>query len=57
VLDPLELLDARPADDAGHLVALLEQELGQIGAVLPGDPGDQRALLHRSPRRSPYQRS
>ena len=30
-----------------HLVALLEQELGQVGAVLAGDSGDQR---RRAPR-------
>jgi hypothetical protein len=29
-----------------HLVALPEQELGQIGAVLAGDPGDEGALGH-----------
>jgi hypothetical protein len=28
------------------LVALFQQELREIGAVLPGDPGDERALGH-----------
>ena len=34
----------RAADDAVDLVALLEQQLGQVRAVLAGDAGDQRAL-------------
>ena len=34
----------RAADDAVHLVAFLEQELGEIRAVLPGDPGNKRPL-------------
>ena len=34
------------ADEAVHLVALLEQQLGQVRAVLPGDAGDQRPLGH-----------
>src|SRR5215204_2606646 len=37
---------ARAADDAKDFVAVLEQELGEIGTVLPGDAGDQRALAH-----------
>ena len=32
--------------DAVHLVALGEQQLGEIGAVLAGDAGDQRAAAH-----------
>ena len=31
-----------------HLVALLEQQLGEVGAVLAGDAGDQRALVAHS---------
>ena len=31
----------RPADDADDVVALLEQQLGEVGAVLAGDAGDQ----------------
>jgi len=43
-------VDARAVEQRGaarhavHLVALLQQELGQVGAVLPGDAGDQRDL-------------
>ena len=40
------LNERRAADDAVHLVALLEQQLGQVGAVLAGDPGDERLLRH-----------
>ena len=42
VLDPLELLGRGAAHHAVDVVALLEQQLGQIGAVLAGDAGDQR---------------
>ena len=38
------LKERRAADDAVHLVALLEQQLGQVGAVLTRDSGDQRSL-------------
>jgi hypothetical protein len=43
----VEMVDAggieqrRPALDPMNLVALLEQEFGQVGPVLAGDPGDQ----------------
>ena len=40
--DPLAVIDRRPADDAVHVVALAQQKLGQVAAVLPGDAGDQR---------------
>ena len=36
------VLDA--AHHADDLVALVEQELGEVGAVLAGDAGDERAL-------------
>ncbi|HXA59177.1 MAG TPA: hypothetical protein VNW94_08465 [Streptosporangiaceae bacterium] len=29
------------ADQPPDLIALLQQVLGEIGAVLPGDPGDE----------------
>jgi hypothetical protein len=29
-----------------HLVALAEEQLGQVAAVLPRDPGDQCPLRH-----------
>ena len=50
VVDPVGVEARGAADDAVDLVALLEQELGQVGAVLAGDAGDQGALA-RSPRR------
>ena len=40
VLDAVELLSRGTAHHAVHLIALLEQQLGQVGAVLPGDSGD-----------------
>ena len=51
-VEPLEVPVGGPVDEAVDLVALLEQELGEIGAVLPADPGDQRRAsrsrqLHR----------
>ena len=41
----LTVLD--PPDHADDLVALVEQELGQVGAVLAGDAGDQCPFRHR----------
>src|SRR5262249_31786323 len=41
VRDALEVLGARAADHAVHRVALVEQELGEVGAVLAGDAGDE----------------
>ena len=46
VVEPLGVERARAADDAVDLVALGEQQLGQVRAVLAGDAGDERAL-HR----------
>ena len=46
--DPLEVLRAGAADHAVDLVALLQQKLGQIGPVLPGDAGNQRLAGHES---------
>src|SRR5262249_45055094 len=37
-----EILRARPPDHAADAVALFEEQLGQIGAVLSGYPGDER---------------
>src|SRR4051812_48461323 len=45
VLDAVELLRRGAADHAVDLVPLLEQQLGEVGAVLAGDSGDQRALV------------
>ena len=47
VRDPLEVADARAADEPEHLVALPEQVLGQVGAVLTVDAGDERGLHPR----------
>ena len=47
MLDPVEALGRRAAHHAVDLVALLEQELGQVGAVLAGDPSDQGASPFR----------
>ena len=38
----------RPPDHPVDLVALLEQQLGQVRAVLPGDPRDKRDFLSHS---------
>ena len=44
MLDPLVPGSARPARHADDAVALVEQQLGEIRAVLAGDPGDQGRL-------------
>ena len=36
-------------DDAMHRVALFQQKLGEISAVLPGDARDQRFPRHIEP--------
>src|SRR5579859_558353 len=41
--DPHIIEDAAPADESEDLVSLLQQEFGEIAAVLPGDAGDQCA--------------
>ena len=41
VLDPLEVLRAGAADHAADGVALFQQQLREVGAVLAGDAGDQ----------------
>ena len=41
--DALEADHAGPPDQTHHLVARVEQELSQVGAVLARDPGDQRS--------------
>ena len=38
--DALELLDARASHRAVHVVPLLDEELGEVGAVLPGNSRD-----------------
>ena len=44
VIDAVGVEERGAALDAVHLVALVEQELGEIGAVLAGDAGDQSNL-------------
>ena len=48
LLDPIELLGRGAPHHAVDLVALVEQQLRQVGAVLPGDARDQRgaAIAH-----------
>ena len=48
VLDAVELLGRGAADHAVDVVALLEQQLGEVGAVLAGDAGDQCAGHERA---------
>ena len=50
---PAQMVDAAggeargAAHDAVDFVALFEQKFGEVGAVLPGDPGYQRDFGHR----------
>ena len=46
--DAFEVLRAGTADHAVHFVTFLEQEFRQIGAVLPGNAGNQRLAGHES---------
>jgi hypothetical protein len=41
VLDPVELLRRGAPHDPVDGVALLQEQLGQVGAVLPGDAADE----------------
>lgn len=41
VLDPAGVEGAASSDDAVDLVALVDEELGQVAAVLTGDAGDE----------------
>src|SRR5438309_2614079 len=40
----LRIFDRHPPDDAVHLIAFVQEQLGQERPVLPRDAGDQRAL-------------
>src|SRR5664280_2570030 len=44
--DPFEVERARAPHHPAHLIALTEQEFGQIGAVLAGDARDQCSFRH-----------
>jgi hypothetical protein len=46
VLDAARVEGGGAADDAVHLIALAEEEFGEIGTVLARDAGDERALFH-----------
>ena len=52
VLDAVELLRRRAANHPVHVVALLEQELGEVRAVLTGDPRYERGARAGHRRRS-----
>ena len=52
MIDAVGVEQRGPALDAVHFVALAEQKLGKVGAVLAGDAGDQRCFFH--PPRSLY---
>jgi hypothetical protein len=56
VRDALEPRARRPADEAVDLVALVEEELGEVAAVLSGHAGDQARffrLISSSPTPGP----
>src|SRR2546425_350653 len=40
----LRIFDRHPPDDAMHLIAFVQEQLGQVRPILPGDAGDQGAL-------------
>jgi hypothetical protein len=46
VVDPVRVEGGGAALDAVHLVALLQKELGEVGAVLAGDAGDEGSFGH-----------
>src|SRR5690348_15736 len=47
MLDPRTQQVARPPNDAMNRVASGQQQLAEIGTILAGDPGDERALCFR----------
>jgi len=46
MLDAPEIRRAGAARRADHLVALREQQFGEVGSVLPSDSGDNGAFGH-----------
>jgi len=50
MIDARAVERARTAHHAVHVVALLEQDLGEIRSVLTGDAGDERLALHQRTR-------
>jgi hypothetical protein len=57
VVDPAAVEQRRAADQAVHLVALVQQQLGQVRAVLARDAGDERASHPTEPMSRTYERS
>lgn len=59
MIEPSGVQAGGPADDAVHLVPLLDEKLGQERSILTGDAGDERRLheaeaaAESTPRRSP----
>ena len=49
VVDAPGVEGAAPPHEAVNVVALVEEELGEVAAVLPSDPGDQRLLRCQCP--------
>src|SRR5690606_5432382 len=49
VLNALEVFGTGAANDAVNLVALFQQQLGQVTSILAGDAGDQRDWHYYSP--------
>ena len=48
MIDAVRVEQRRAALDAVHLIALLQEQFGKIGSVLPGYAGDERSLFgHR----------
>lgn len=48
VINAVGVEKGSPPLQAVDLVALFQEELGEIGPVLAGNPGDQRFLMHES---------
>ena len=47
VIDAIGVEQRRPALDAVNFIAFVEQKLGEIGAVLTGNTGNQSYFFHR----------
>src|SRR6185436_17996197 len=56
VVDAPGVERAAAAHQPVHLVALVEQQLGQVAAVLAGDPGDERLLRQSALRKAESRR-
>ncbi len=49
MIDARGVEGARAPDDAVDFVAFLEQQISEVAAILPGDPGDQCSLHREAP--------